>query len=227
MKANTRKRKESREVFERLYGRQELVDQMYRILSEGKRGIDAFLLELGRSMAEAVMYLEREEIAGPDYHPKDSRIQKWDSQGGSIYRADQKVAVDHPRLRGPQGEIVLESYERLRKPEGFSGDLQCKVLRGDIVSEVCRDGNGDGWGVWGVGGQSFAAHYRGHGKETRGVQGKGFERIQTVCGICGHDFPCQSSVQSGCGDRPCRGEAGAGLLGGGHREQRCVSGAVF
>jgi transposase-like protein len=130
MKANTRKRKESRKVFEQLYGRQELVDRMYRIISEGKRGIDAFLVEVGRSMAEAVMYLEREEIAGPAYHPKDSGIQKWASQGGSIYIADQKVPVEHPRLRGPQGEIVLQSYERLRKPESFSEELLCKVLRG-------------------------------------------------------------------------------------------------
>ena len=130
MKANTRKRKESRKVFEKLYGRQELVDRMYRIITEGKRGVDAFLLELGRSMAEAVMYMEREDRAGPDYHPKDSGIRKWASQRGSIYIADQKVPVEHPRLRGPQGEIVLESYERLRKPESFSEELLEKVLRG-------------------------------------------------------------------------------------------------
>lgn len=130
MKANTRKRKESRKVFEKLYGRQELVDRMYRIISEGKRGVDAFLLELGRSMAEAVMYMEREDISGPEYQPKDSAIRKWASQAGSIYIADQKVPVEHPRLRGPQGEIVLQSYERLRKPESFSEELLGKVLRG-------------------------------------------------------------------------------------------------
>lgn len=31
MKVNTRKRKESRKVFEQLYGREELTDRMYRI----------------------------------------------------------------------------------------------------------------------------------------------------------------------------------------------------
>ena len=81
-------------------------------------------------MAEAVMYMEREEISGLEYQPKDSAIRTWARQAGSIYRADQKVPVEHPRLRGPQGEIVLSSYERLRKPESFSEELLGKVLRG-------------------------------------------------------------------------------------------------
>ena len=82
MKVNTRKRKKSSTVFQQLYGRQELIDRMYTIISQGKQGLDAFLLELGGMMAEAIMYIDREEVAGPDYRPKDSRIKKWASQGG-------------------------------------------------------------------------------------------------------------------------------------------------
>jgi transposase-like protein len=130
MKVDTRKRKKSSTVFQQLYGRQEMIDRMYRIISEGKQGLDAFILELGRSMAEAVMYMERENIAGPDYHPKDSSIQKWASQGGSVYIADQKVPVKYPRLRGPEGEIALQSYQKLKKPESFSEELLGKILRG-------------------------------------------------------------------------------------------------
>ena len=74
MKVNTKRRKNARRGLEEIYGKQVLIDQMYRIISQGKQGLDAFILELGRTMAETVMYMERENKAGPDYHPKDCRI---------------------------------------------------------------------------------------------------------------------------------------------------------
>jgi len=130
MKVNTKNRKNARRGFEQIFGRQALIDRMYQIVSQGKHGLDAFLLELGRMMAETIMYIDREEVAGPDYHPKDSRIKKWASQGGSIYVADQKVKMEHPRLRGPKTEIALQSYQKLKESGGFSEELLCKILRG-------------------------------------------------------------------------------------------------
>jgi len=90
MKVNTKNRKNARRGFEQIYGKQALLDQMYRIISQGKQGLDAFILELGRMMAETIMYIDREEVSGPDYRPKDSCIKKWASQQGSIYIGDQK-----------------------------------------------------------------------------------------------------------------------------------------
>jgi len=130
MKVNTKSRKNARRGFEQIFGKQALIDRMYQIVSQGKQGLDAFLLELGRMMAETVMYIDREEVAGPDYHPKDCAIQKWASQGGSIYMADQKIAVEHPRLRGPETEIALQSYQKMKEPGGFSEELLSKILRG-------------------------------------------------------------------------------------------------
>jgi putative transposase len=130
MKVNTKRRKNARRGFEQIVGRQALVDRMYHIVTQGKKGLDAFLLELGRMMAETVMYIDREEVAGPDYYPKDRAIQKWASQPGSIYMADQKIAVEHPRLRGPKAEIALQSYQKLKEPGGFSEELLSKILRG-------------------------------------------------------------------------------------------------
>lgn len=157
MKVDTRKRKKSSKVFEQLYGRQGLVDRMYRIISEGKQGIDAFILEVGRMMAESVMYLERESIAGPDYHPKNSKVQKWASQRGSIYLGDQKVRIEHPRLRGPSGEIVLRSYEELRRPERFSEELLGKVMRG-ISCQKYADTVRETAGAFGVSAGSVSRH---------------------------------------------------------------------
>ncbi len=130
MKVNTKRRKNARRGFEQIFGRQAIIDRMYQIITQGKQGLDAFLLEVGRMMAEAIMYMEREEIAGPDYYPRDRSIQKWASQPGSIYIADQKVRVERPRLRGPQGEIGLSSYESLKRAGGFSEELLDKILRG-------------------------------------------------------------------------------------------------
>ncbi|MFH1132497.1 MAG: transposase [Pseudomonadota bacterium] len=57
-------------------------------------------------------------------------MQKWASQEGSVFIGDQKVHVDHPRLRGPAGEIALKTYAQMKKRGGFSEELLAEVLRG-------------------------------------------------------------------------------------------------
>lgn len=115
---------------EETHGRDWLVERLFWIMSQGKQGFDSMMKELGRMMAETIMYIEREEIAGPDYMPLSRDVRKWASQPGSIYIGDQKVRAEHPRLRGPHGEIELKSYGKLKAPDGFSGELLDKVLRG-------------------------------------------------------------------------------------------------
>ncbi len=130
MKDTTRRRKRAILGMKTIYGNSALMDQMYRLLAQGKQGFDACLKDLGRMMAETIMYIEREEMAGPDYQPLYPAIRKWASQKGSVYIGDQKIPVTHPRLRGPQGEIELNSYKKLKEREGFSEELLDKVLRG-------------------------------------------------------------------------------------------------
>ena len=69
MKDSTKKRKKAIMGMQEAYGRQELNDRLYQILTQGKQGFDVFMKELGRMMAETIMYIEREEISGPDYQP--------------------------------------------------------------------------------------------------------------------------------------------------------------
>lgn len=47
-----------------------------------------------------------------------------------MYIGDQKIRVEHPRLRGPEGEVELKSYRKMKEPEGFSSDLLNKMLGG-------------------------------------------------------------------------------------------------
>ena len=130
MKGSTRQRKKAIRGIEEGCGRQWIVDQMYQVFAKGKKGFDVCMKEMSRLMAETIMYIEREEIAGPDYQPTSSEVRKWASQGGLVYIGDQKIRAQHPRLRGPKGEMVLKSYQRLKEPEGFSEELLDKVVRG-------------------------------------------------------------------------------------------------
>ncbi len=157
MRVNTITRRKARRVFERMYGRQELLDRMYQIISQGKQGLDAFVLEVGKMMAEAVMYIEREEISGPEYRPLSSEVKKWASQEGSIYLGDQKVRVEHPRLRGPKGEIVLKSYQKLKEAGRFSEELLGRLLRG-ISGRRYQETVIEAAGAFGVSASSVSRH---------------------------------------------------------------------
>jgi transposase-like protein len=130
MRVDTKKRKKARKGFEQMYGARELASQMFHILQTGKRGLDSLHMELGAMLCEAVMDIEREELSGPDHAPIRPGVYKWAYQRGSVYCGDQKISVHHPRLRGPQGEIHLNTYEQLKAPGVFSEEILSKVLRG-------------------------------------------------------------------------------------------------
>jgi putative transposase len=130
MRRDTKKRKKATQAFQATQEQQWWADQMMRVMLGGKRALDAAMLEIGRLTAETIMYMEREEKAGPDYHPTSPGLHKWASQRGSIYVGDQKIAVEHPRLRNPDGEVPLKTYEQLKQRGAFSEELLAQVLRG-------------------------------------------------------------------------------------------------
>lgn len=130
MKVNTKQRKKARKGFEQAFGKEEMIHRMFHILQTGKRGLDIFIRELGAMLTEAIMDMEREERSGPEYQPLSKDVYKWAYQQGSVYIGDQKIPVRHPRLRGPKGEITLQSYTILKQPGTFSEELLQKVLRG-------------------------------------------------------------------------------------------------
>lgn len=130
MKKETRKRKKSTRVLKQLNGDAWLKDQVFRIAVGGKIAIDELMQEVGRTVIEGILYMEREELSGPDYRPSNPDIKKWASQGGSVYVGDQKIRVERPRLRGPNGEMELSSYEQLKEPGAFSEELLMKTLCG-------------------------------------------------------------------------------------------------
>ncbi len=71
------------------------MDRMHEIYRRGKQGFDTFTKELGRMMAETIVYVEREEISGPDYQPFSAYIQKWASQPGLVYIPEFQAVFTH------------------------------------------------------------------------------------------------------------------------------------
>jgi putative transposase len=131
MTRDTRRRKRALAGLRAISGQDGMLGPLVRVISSGKQALDAVMLEMGRLVAESVMLMEREEVAGPDYDPIDPRLQKWAHEEGSIFLGDQKVPVKRPRLRHVRhGEVRLTSYERLRAPGQFSEELLEKILRG-------------------------------------------------------------------------------------------------
>lgn len=130
MRRDTKKRKKATRLLKATQEQEWWADQVMRIMLGGKQALDAAMLKIGRLTVETIMYMEREERAGPDYHPTSPELYKWASQRGSVYLGDQKISVEHPRLRGPEGEVPLKTYEKLKQRGGFSEELLAKVLRG-------------------------------------------------------------------------------------------------
>ncbi len=157
MKENTKKRKKSIAEIKEVYGKEEMVNQMYRILVTGKQGFDTMMKELGRMVVEAIMYIEREEIAGPDYQPINPGIYKWASQPGSVYIGEEKIKVNHPRLRSKEEEIPLQSYQELKEPEQFSEELWAKILSG-ISCQKYQETVIDAAQAFGVSASSVSRH---------------------------------------------------------------------
>ena len=80
MRANTKKRKKATVMLKATQEQEWWADQVVQVMLHGKRALDAAMLDVGRLVAETLMYMEREERSGPDYHPTSSGLMKWASQ---------------------------------------------------------------------------------------------------------------------------------------------------
>lgn len=157
MQLSTIQRRKARGGFEAAFGKEELVNRMYHIIKTGKQGLDDFVEELGRMVVEAIMDMEREERSGPQYQPVHKEVYKWAYQKGSLYLGDRKISVSRPRLRGPEGEISLASYETLKKAGVFSEQLLNKIL-GGLSARKYRDTLLEAAGAFGVSPGAISRH---------------------------------------------------------------------
>jgi transposase-like protein len=134
MRKDTIQRKNARNGFRAVTGEDWMRDRLFQVIANGKQALDSTMMDIGRMMAESFLLMDREEQSGPEYAPTNPSLQKWASQGGSVYIGDQKVKVQVPRMRDiALGEVQLPSYLKMKRPGQFSEELLQKLLRG--VSE--------------------------------------------------------------------------------------------
>ncbi len=97
------------------------------------------LIPLGLDAVAVELQHEVERLAGPRYAHRDDAPHRvrWGRQRGSIYLADQKLAIQVPRVRNRQAgtEVPLESYQRLQTPRAADEGVLRRVLYG----LSCRD----------------------------------------------------------------------------------------
>jgi transposase-like protein len=129
MKEETKQRKKAMAGFRQWTDQEQRRQQLYEIVQSGRQSLDALVFDLGRHLAEFILYSEREELAGPDYQPSHKGLYKWAAEPGSVFLGGQKVGVERPRLRKGR-EVPLESYQAMKKPQGFSEQLLAQSLAG-------------------------------------------------------------------------------------------------
>ena len=128
MKDDTKAKKETTKALKTMVESTQLFNINQMIL-ESKTCFDSVLGQIKLQMVEFLLFSEREQIAGPDYAPKDG-IQKWGSQPGSVYVGGERLKVSKPRLRSQGQEVPLSIYEMLKDRSQFSQELLLKVLSG-------------------------------------------------------------------------------------------------
>jgi putative transposase len=91
------------------------------------------LIPLGLMAVEEMLQAEVTALAGQRYQRTGGKAGvRWGSQPGSVYLADQKLAVQVPRVRdlAAQAAVPLASYQRLQAPRAADEGLLRKGLCG-------------------------------------------------------------------------------------------------
>lgn len=130
MKDTTKKSKQAARQISGIFENDPSLLDMFAIRQFGKSAFDDLHKRLGVMIVESIFQMEREELTGPDYNPKTSDIYKWGYQGGSVFIGDQKAKVRRPRIQGPDGEMPIPSYEKLKESGVFSDELMAKLMAG-------------------------------------------------------------------------------------------------
>lgn len=92
------------------------------------------LIPLGLEAVNDMLQAEVASLVGERYQRNGGQagMARWGRQQGSVYLADQKVAIEVPRVRDLHAgqEVPLPSYQALRQPRGADEAALRKVLKG-------------------------------------------------------------------------------------------------
>jgi transposase-like protein len=122
--------KKNKDVLRMLGGEEFWEDKVADVISRGKKALDQMCGDLGRTVAEILLLMDRENVSGADHHPKQKDLHKWGFQGGSVFLGEQKMKVSRPRLRSGDEEVPIQLYEKIKHPGEFSDEMLARALRG-------------------------------------------------------------------------------------------------
>jgi transposase-like protein len=89
---------------------------LLELVRDARASIDELMNDAARTFVEQLLVCSAEEIAGRKHPGKRTLgIRRHGTQPGRIALAERKLAVTRPRLRGPDGEIAIPAYQRLRE----------------------------------------------------------------------------------------------------------------
>jgi putative transposase len=90
------------------------------------------LIPLGLQAAGALMEEEVMALAGPRYRRDGGPRARWGRQQGSIFLADQKLALMVPRVRDQavNAEVPLQTYAQLQQPRALDEGVLRRILAG-------------------------------------------------------------------------------------------------
>ena len=119
----------------------QLLLPMLELLDTGKRTIASVMNEAGRAVAELLLKLSAQQIAGEKRPGRHEGEVLWHgSQDGQIHLLERKLKVKRPRLRsrGPGGrEVAIPLYERLQN-DGLLAQRMNDILVSGVSTRKYR-----------------------------------------------------------------------------------------
>jgi len=96
-----------------------------------RRGVGAFLLHAQLQLLMLIMENDVDAMTAPRYERNVAKeAQRWGHEDGSVVINGQKVPVDRPRVRGPEGDVKIGSYELFRRDEEQQKRIWEAITRG-------------------------------------------------------------------------------------------------
>lgn len=96
-------------------GQDQVLLPLLDLVHNARASIDELMNDAARCFVEQLLLCSAQEIAGAKHPGRHAGDLRWHgTQRGCVTLCERKFAVKRPRLRGPQGEIAIPAYERLR-----------------------------------------------------------------------------------------------------------------
>jgi transposase-like protein len=133
--ANRARRKAgSRQVSQEVRETLQLSLDQEEIVELLQNSLDQFAIEIGRRVAVGLLADEVEQLCGPrhEWDRPDRTASRHGRQPGYVSIGGQKIAIQRPRIRSTcgEGEVRLERYEQLQRPDALPYSFLRRMVRG-------------------------------------------------------------------------------------------------